>query len=154
MVLASCATPQGGCDATDQDVSLLTKMSCDHSGGYRAQITTREQELLDARTENAAFHQVYEDIKAEQAAVSLSLAEQERSYAALQNSTDMLLKQLKVRYADRADVQKQIVSLQADLRKNRTITTSSSSILLKQREKERAELLRKVQRLQLSLGFE
>lgn len=43
--LTGCATTATECDPSDADASLLTKLSCDTSGGYRKNITANEQQL-------------------------------------------------------------------------------------------------------------
>src|SRR5690554_4294967 len=73
VTLAGCATQPADCTFADRDPSLIAKMRCDHSGGYSEQIRLREQELLDARTENELFHRVYEEIKTQQQATRQSL---------------------------------------------------------------------------------
>lgn len=57
-LLAGCATQPGSCDSNNSEASLITKVNCDHSGGYSDQIKQREQALVDARNENAAFRDV------------------------------------------------------------------------------------------------
>lgn len=151
VLLAGCATQPGQCDASNSDASLIAKMNCDHAGGYRAQISQREQELADARAENALFHQVYEDIAAQQLSTRQSLAEQQQQQVALQNSMNQLLAQLQKRHANKAQVQQQIAGLQQSLA---APAASNNSTDVEARRAELKALQQKVSRLQLSLGYE
>ena len=74
--LAGCAMTPEQCDPSNRDASLLTKMSCDASGAYRAGIDQKEQALVSAQEENQMFRQVYADIAQRQAASQQKLSEQ------------------------------------------------------------------------------
>ena len=151
LLLVGCATQPGQCDSSNSDASLIAKINCDHAGGYRAQISQREQELADARAENALFHQVYEEIAAQQLSTRQSLTEQQQQQATLQKSMDQLLAQLKKRHANKADVQQQIAGLQQSLA---APAASANAADVEARRAELKALQQKVSRLQLSLGYE
>ena len=95
LALAGCATPPGSCDAGNRDSSMLTKMNCDYSGGYSDQVKQKEAALTASREENAMFHQVYENIAAQQANSRRDLATQEQAQAKLNQSLTQLLGTLK-----------------------------------------------------------
>lgn len=152
LTLAGCATAPANCNSANNDASLITKMQCDHSGGYSAQIRQREQELLDARAENELFHRVYEEISAQQQATRQSLDAQRQQQASLQQSLNSLLSQLKSRHASKDQVQQQIATLEKDLQRSPASGGSAADIAARQQELK--ALQQKVSRLQLSLGYE
>jgi septal ring factor EnvC (AmiA/AmiB activator) len=154
LLLGGCATPPGSCDSNDTEASLIAKMNCDHSGGYSDQIRKREQSLVDARNENAAFRNVYNALQEQQQATGKSLAEQQRQQAALDTSMSTLLNQLKARHANKAQVQQQIADLERQLAAKRQAPASKDPALIDARKQELKALQQKVSRLQLSLGYE
>lgn len=150
LLLAGCASQPGSCDARDASASLIAKMQCDHSGGYSEQVREREQALIQARVENAAFHQVYDDLVAQQQATGKNLAEQQQRQAALDASLNKLLTQLRTRHADKANVLQQI----GELESARKAVTTADPAAVEARKQELKALQQKVARLQLSLGYE
>ena len=90
LVMSGCATQPGECDATNRDASLFTKVNCDAGGGYSEQIRQNEAALAKSQQENAMFHQVYQDIAAQQAASRNDLLAQQKSQAALNQSLSQL----------------------------------------------------------------
>lgn len=150
LTLAGCATTPTNCDFVDSDPSLITKMRCDHSGGYSDQIRLREQELLDARAENELFRSVYEEIKTQQQTTRQSLEAQRMQHAKLSQTLNNLLSQLKNRHASKSEVQQQIASLEKEL----SLSSTGNSADVEARREELKELQRKVSRLQMSLGYE
>lgn len=154
LALGGCATQPGSCNSADADASLLTKASCDYSGGYADQVRRQEQELADARAENEQFRQVYEQIAAQQSATRESLQVQQRKQAELDRSLGQLLSKLKSRHANKSAVQQQITSLEQQLQVTRSTPASSDPAALAARQEELKTLQQKVSRLQLSLGYE
>lgn len=152
LTLAGCASTPAACNSANNDASLIAKMQCEHSGGYSAQIRQREQELLDARSENELFHRVYEEISAQQQATRQNLDAQRQRQASLQQSLSSLLSQLKSRHASKSQVQQQIATLEQDLQRSPTSGGSAADIAARQQELK--ALQQKVSRLQLSLGYE
>lgn len=153
--LSGCASAPSGCDSSNRDASLLAKMNCDYSGGYRSQVLQKEQELRAARAENELFHQVYQDIQAQQAASRQGLREQERQQAALDQSLGRLLAQLKKRHAAKSQVQQQIGQLEQELQGARSPSPAGSGPQqLNAKQQELQALQQKVNRLQFSLGYE
>ncbi len=154
-VLAGCATTQGQCSASDRDASFLTKLSCDTSGGYRAEVVQNEQRLLTAREENLLFQQVYEDIQARQVATRATLSQQKKEQATLDASLGRLLAQLKARHASNAQAQKELDALEAqriNAQSKPTNGASAQSITAKRNELKAIQA--KVSRLQQSLGYQ
>lgn len=154
MALSSCATAPGSCDATNRDVSMITKMNCDYSGGYSDQVKSKENELTAARNENAMFKRVYDGIAAEQASTRKDLQAQQQAQASLNQSLGQLLSALKIRHANKAGVQKQISALQSQLQTAQSRPTSSNPAQLAAKQEELRMLQQKVSKLQLSLGFD
>lgn len=154
VLLAGCASNPANCDPSNTNASLLTKMNCDHSGAYSERIQQREQELIAAREQNAAFRQVFADLQAQQQATRLSLTEQQKQQAALDRSLNSLLGQLKARHADKSDVQKQISDLEQQMAKARQQMVNADPATLQARQQELKTLQQKVANLQFSLGYE
>ncbi|EZI24307.1 MULTISPECIES: hypothetical protein [Pseudomonas] len=154
LLLGGCATQPGSCDSNNTEASLITKMNCDHSGGYSDQIKQREQALVDARNENAAFRDVYAALQSQQQATGKSLAEQQKQQAALDTSMGKLLSQLKTRHANKAQVQQQISDLEQQLAVKKKAVVSADPAVIEARKQELKTLQQKVSRLQLSLGYE
>lgn len=154
LALGGCATQPGSCNSANADASLLTKASCDYSGGYAEQVRRQEQELIDARAENEQFRQVYEQIAAQQSATRESLQVQQRKQAELDQSLGKLLGQLKNRHANKGSVQQQIANLEQQLQASRSAPASSDPAAVAARQEELKALQQKVSRLQLSLGYE
>jgi chromosome segregation ATPase len=152
--LSGCATAPGSCDATNRDVSMITKMNCDYTGGYSDQVKSKENELIAARHENAMFKRVYDSIAAEQAATRKDLQAQQQAQASLNQSLGQLLSALKSRHANKASVQKQISSLQSQLQTAQSQQQSSNPQQLAAKQEELKALQKKVSKLQLSLGFD
>lgn len=156
LALAGCATPPGSCDAGNRDSSMLTKMNCDYSGGYSDQVKQKEAALTASREENAMFHQVYENIAAQQANSRRDLATQEQAQAKLNQSLTHLLGTLKKRRANQGDVQKQVASLEQQLQANQAQAPSGSATpkQLAAKQDQLKALQKKVNQLQFSLGYE
>jgi len=154
LAISSCATAPGSCDATNRDVSMITKMNCDYSGGYSDQVKSKENELTAARNENAMFKRVYDGIAAEQASTRKDLQAQQQAQASLNQSLGQLLSALKIRHANKAGVQKQISALQSQLQTAQSRPTSSNPAQLAAKQEELRMLQQKVSKLQLSLGFD
>jgi len=155
LTLSGCATAPGSCDAGNRDASMIAKMNCDYSGGYSDQVRQKEQALTDARAENAMFHQVYDNITAQQAATRQDLRSQQQAQASLNQSLGQLLATLKTRHANKAGVQKQIAALQSQLQtaQNAPVATTNPAQLAAKQEELKA-LQKKVTKLQLSLGYD
>ena len=154
LALGGCTTTAQQCDSTLKDPSLITKMSCDLGGGYQQQVDQKQQALSDARSENAAFRQVYDTLVAQQQATGHSLAEQQRQEQTLQSSMNNLLAQLKTRHANKASVQTQVADLQRQLTTAKTPVATATPAQVEARQQELKTLQQKVSRLQMSLGYE
>ncbi|MCU1725516.1 hypothetical protein NTD86_00765 [Pseudomonas sp. 7P_10.2_Bac1] len=155
LVLSGCATQPGECDAGNRDVGLFTKVNCDAGGGYSAQIRQNEIALAQSQQENAMFHQVYEDIAAQQAASKANLQAQQQSQAALNQSLSQLLSSLKARTGNKAQVQQQIAGLEQQLKAAQAAPViASDSAQMAAKQQELKALQKKVNQLQFSLGYE
>jgi len=151
LTLTGCANQQL-CDSSKADPSMLEKLNCDLGGGYRSQIQSNEQRLLDARAENKMFREVYENLEAQRQAVSQDLKAQQQQQKKLQGSLNQLLSQLKTRHASKADTQTQIQALDAQAKKLQSVNSDDPAVIAV-RQQEIDELKRTISRLELSLGF-
>lgn len=151
LVLTGCAT-QSQCDSNKSDPSMLEKLNCDVGGGYQRQVEQSEQNLVDARAENELFNAVYVEIDAQRQAVRQDLSSQQQQQAKLQDSLGQLLRQLKLKHANKAAALAQISDLQAQVHTLQQHTSSDPKVV-EAKQRELAELKRQVSRLQLSLGY-
>lgn len=155
LALSGCATQPGECDATNRDASLFNKVNCDAGGGYSDQIRQNEAALIKAQQENAMFHQVYENIAAQQTALRTDVLAQQKSQAALNQSLSQLLGSLKARNGNKVQVQQQIAGLEQQLKVAQAKPASTSNPKqLAAKQQELKALQKKVSQLQLSLGYE
>lgn len=153
LILSGCATTPDQCQSRDGSASLLTKMSCDYSGSYGAEVRQHEQELLDAKAENEMFRQVYQDIVAQQEKTKLSLGEQRQQQQQLDKSLGQLLQQLKGRHANKSQVQQRIAVLENEMAEVRNQNPGNSPAAVAKKQAELKALQQQVSRLQLSLGY-
>lgn len=154
LLLSGCANSPEECQSWDNSASLLKKMSCDLSNnGYSGEVRQHEQELSDAKAENELFHQVYQDILAQQADTKLSLDEQRGRQQQLDKSVNQLLQQLKSRHGNKSQVQQQIAQLENEMATLRNQPQGNSPAAVAQKKAELKALQQKVSRLQLSLGY-
>ena len=155
LVLSGCATQPGECDANNRDASLFPKVNCDAGGGYSEQIRQNEAALAKSQQENAMFHQVYQDIAAQQAASRNDLLAQQKSQAALNQSLSQLLGSLKTRSGNKAQVQQQIAALEQQLKAAQAKPASTGNAKqMAAKQQELKALQKKVNQLQFSLGYE
>ncbi len=155
LALSGCATQPGECDAGNRDAALFTKVNCDAGGGYRAQIQQNELALAQSQQENAMFHQVYEDIAAQQAASRANVKAQQQAQATLNQSLNKLLGSLKARTGNKAQVQQQIAGLEQQLKAAQAAPVSTSDpAQMAAKQQELNALHKKVNQLQFSLGYE
>lgn len=154
LLLQACSVTPEQCNSSNADVSLIGKMHCDYSGGYSHQVREREQDLVRAQAENAMFHQVYQDITAQQNATRLSLNEQKQQQDKLNRSLNKLLSELRGRHSDKALVQQQLTRLEQDLAAASEVSGGQNPAELAARKAELEMLQQQVNRLQFSLGYE
>lgn len=155
LTLSACTTVPGECDPSNSDVSIVTKMRCDGSGGYRKVIDDREVDLVQAREENAMFRQIFDDIQAQRVAGSKTLAEQKSRQAAVVASTQKLLTQLKSKPSKSAELGKQLAKAESDLNALQAQPPRANAGD-KEKEAKQAQLQalqQTVLRLQTSLGY-
>ena len=155
LALSGCATQPGECDAGNRDAGLFTKVNCDAGGGYSAQIRQNELALAQSQQENAMFHQVYENIAAQQAASRANVQAQQQAQATLNQSLNKLLGSLKARTGNKAQVQQQIAGLEQQLKAAQAVPVSTSDpAQVAAKQQELKALQKKVNQLQFSLGYE
>lgn len=154
LLLSGCAVSPDACQASDTNASLLKKMNCDlSSDGYSGEVRKKEQELANAKAENELFHQVYQDILAQQADTKKSLSEQRQQQQQLDRSLTKLLQQIKGRHSNKSQVQQQIAALESEMATVRNQDHGNSSEEVARKLAELKALQQQVSRLQLSLGY-
>lgn len=154
LLLQACSVTPDQCNSSNADVSLIGKMRCDYSGGYSHQIREREQDLARAQAENAMFHQVYQDITAQQSATRLTLEQQKQYQDKLNRSLNQLLNELRSRHSDKVLVQQQLTKLEQELVAANQTSGGQNPAELAARKAELEMLQQQVNRLQFSLGYE
>ncbi|EHK60306.1 lipoprotein [Halomonas sp. GFAJ-1] len=152
VLLAGCATTPEQCDPYNRDASLVAKLSCDTSGAYRAQVEQREQQVRLDQEENALFHQVYSDIRAQQQATREDLSVQQEKQQALNSSLQTLLTRLQARSGEELGLQHRLNAIEQQLNANQEPARDEAEI--EARRARLAELEQQVSRLQQSLGYE
>ncbi|HEN8800122.1 hypothetical protein [Pseudomonas sp. CM27] len=153
--LAGCATTASQCNASDSNASLIGKLNCDYGGGYAEGVRNSEQNLLSAKEQNRQFNEVYAQLSALQASTRQDLQSQQRQQASLEQSLNGLLGTLKARHGNKSDVQKQIASLEQQLKTNQAAPSqNASNAQIEARKQKLKDLQQQVSRLQLSLGYE
>lgn len=152
VLLAGCATTPEQCDPHNRDASLVAKFSCDTSGAYRSQIVQHEQQVRLDQEENALFHQVYADIKAQQLATRADLHTQQEKQQALNESLQTLLTRLKARTGEELGLQHRLNDLERQLQANREPAQDEADMAAQKAQL--AELEQQVSRLHQSLGYE
>lgn len=152
LLLAGCATTPEQCDPYNRDASLVAKLSCDTSGAYRAQVEKREQQVHLDQEENALFHQVYQDIQAQQNATRESLSVQQEKQQSLNNSLQALLNRLQARTGEELGLQHRLNDIEQQLHANQEPARDEADMVA--RRARLAELEQQVSRLQQSLGYE
>lgn len=157
LLLSGCAVSPDECQSWNNDVSIITKLRCDtlskDNSGYQGEVRQREQELQDAKAENELFHQVYQDIIAQQGATKLTLADQRQQQQRLDKSLTKLMQQLKGRHGSKSEVVQQIGQLEDEMAMLRNQTQSNNPAVVAKKQAELKALQQKVSRLQLSLGY-
>lgn len=154
VLLSGCATTMSECNPHDSKASILTKMSCDSSGAYRAHIDQQEEQLLSAQEANALFHQIYKDIAAQRDASSATVAQQRDKQNALNRSVAQLLRSLSVKQTKEKGVQKQINDVEHELKQLNQTTATATPAADKQKQQQLQQLQQQVSRLQTSLGYD
>ncbi|NQD59696.1 hypothetical protein HP546_30655, partial [Pseudomonas sp. CM25] len=118
-------------------------------------VRNSEQNLLSAKEQNRQFNEVYAQLSALQASTRQDLQSQQRQQASLEQSLNGLLGTLKARHGNKSDVQKQIASLEQQLKTNQAAPSqNASNAQIEARKQKLKDLQQQVSRLQLSLGYE
>lgn len=149
-ILAGCATTSDGCVASDGDASLVTKLSCDVGGGYRARVDANEQQVLLDREENALLRDVLEQIEAQQHATQNELKVTRAEQDNLEHSMRRLISRLQQHTGEQLGLQQQLNSLEDKMQQGPQAGDSRS---LEERQAHLKSLQSQVSRLQESLGY-
>ena len=111
-----------------------------------------EQQVHLDQEENALFHQVYADIKAQQQATRADLHTQGEKQQALNESLQTLLTRLKARTGEELGLQHRLNDLERQLQANREPAQDEAEMAAQKAQL--AELEQQVSRLHQSLGYE
>lgn len=154
LVLSGCAAlPPGACDPSNRDVSMIHKVQCETSGGYRQTVDQSEQNLASAQEENALFRQSLEALEAQRASFGKSVQAQQKARDAVVASTRKLLDQIKAKGASNDKLKVQLNLAEKDLAALQAqpinATTSREEIAAKQRKVQ--ELEQMVKRLRANV---
>ena len=152
LVLTGCATTPADCDPSNRSASLLTKMSCDSSGGYRQKVNDQEQQLQRNQELNALSHQILTDMENRKQRSNTTLAQEQADQQALKASLGQLVSQLKLKVSNQAGLQQQITELE-QAEQQFTPSSNDNAAQVAARQKEAAILEAKVKELNQSLGY-
>lgn len=158
LALAGCATmPAGGCDPSNPNVSLVHKIQCESSGGYRQAIDQREQRVIASEEENAMFRESLAALQAQRAAFGKSVQEQQKARERVVASTRRLLDQINAKGVDDQRLKVQLSLAEKDLAamQAQPISPNASSADIAERQRKVQELEQMVKRLRDSVlqGF-
>ena len=151
--LSGCALPPGSCDPTDSDVSIIHKLQCDVSGGYRQTVDDKEANLVAAKKENELFRESLEALEQQRAALDKSVQEQRKARDAVVSSTRKLLDQLREKgnLSDRMKVQLSLAEKNLAELQKQPPKANASSAEIESRERKVQELEQMVKRLRSSV---
>lgn len=151
-LLAGCATTPEACDPYDRQASLLTKLSCDAGGGYRAHIDAGEQQVELDREENALFREIHRQIAEQQRATRNELRVTHQEHHELERNVQALVARLQQRSQEHLGLQHQLNDLERQLADTPAPSASDTGALT-EREARLEALQQQVDRLQQSLGY-
>ena len=151
LVLTGCATTPADCDPSNRSASLLTKMSCDSSGGYRQKVNDQEQQLQRNQELNALSHQILTDMESRKLRSNTTLAQEQADQQALKASLSQLVAQLKVKGGNQVGLQQITALTQAE--QQFTPSSNDNAAQVVARREEAALLEAKVKELNQSLGY-
>ncbi|GAA0579272.1 hypothetical protein ACFQH5_14635 [Halomonas salifodinae] len=151
-LLAGCATTPEACDPYQRDASLLTKLSCDAGGGYRARIDAGERQVELDREENALFREIHRQIAEQQRATRNELRVTNRQHHELERNVQVLVTRLQRRSQEQLGLRHQLNELERQLTETPAPSASEADALA-EREARLEALQQQVSRLQQSLGY-
>lgn len=149
VALGGCAVTAQDCDPTNRDASLIRKAACDSSGVYSGRVVELEKLVLDEQKMNVMFRDVYNAVEKEKSEVSKELKGKRTEYAALTNSLNALLGELKTKAKGNQAIEKEI----ADLTKELEDIKNQDSPAVMQKQVELDQLKNKVVDLEQQLGL-
>lgn len=151
-LLAGCATTPEACDPYNRDVSLLAKLSCDASGGYRARIDAGEQQVQLDQEENELFRKIQRQIDEQQRATRNKLRLTNQQQYELERDIEQLLARLQHRSQEQLGLQHQLNELEDELQASQA-SSGQEDETLAERQARLEALQQQVTRLQQSLGY-
>lgn len=151
-LLAGCATTPEACDPYQRDASLLTKLSCDAGGGYRARIDAGERQVELDREENALFREIHRQIAEQQRATRNALRVTNRQHHELERNVQALVTRLQRRSQEQLGLRHQLNELEHQLTETPAPSGGEADVLAEREERLEA-LQQQVDRLQQSLGY-
>lgn len=151
-LLTGCATSYEACDPYNRDASLITKLSCDASGGYRAHIDAGEQQVELDRQENALFRKIHRQISEQQRATRNELRVTNQEQYELERDIEELVARLGRRSQEHQGLQHQLDDLERQMSAE-PAPSASDEETLSERHARLEALQQQVDRLQQSLGY-
>lgn len=148
-ILSGCATTSDACDPS-QAASLITKLSCDAGGGYRARLDAGEDQVQLDQEENALFREIQRQIMEQQRATRNKLRVTNQQQYELERTLEKLLARLQSRTQDQLGLQHQLNEVEQQLG---TSPQHADDETLAERQTRLNALQEQVNRLQQSLGY-
>lgn len=150
-ILGGCATTPDACDPS-QAASLITKLSCDAGGGYRARLDAGEDQVQLDQEENALFRDIQQQIMEQQRATRNELRVTNQQQYELERTIEQLLVRLQSRTQDQLGLQHQLNEVEQQMQVG-TSPQNTDDETFAERQARLNALQEQVNRLQQSLGY-
>lgn len=150
-ILGGCATTPEACDPS-QEASLITKLSCDAGGGYRARLDAGEDQVQLDQEENALFRDIQQQIMEQQRATRNELRVTNQQQYELERTIEQLLVRLQSRTQDQLGLQHQLNEVEQQMQVG-TSPQNADGETFAERQARLNALQEQVNRLQQSLGY-
>lgn len=150
-ILGGCATTPDACDPS-QEASLITKLSCDAGGGYRARLDAGEDQVQLDQEENALFRDIQQQIMEQQRATRNELRVTNQQQYELERTIEQLLVRLQSRTQDQLGLQHQLNEVEQQMQVG-TSPQNTDDETFAERQARLNALQEQVNRLQQSLGY-
>lgn len=150
-ILGGCATTPEACNPS-QEASLITKLSCDAGGGYRARLDAGEDQVQLDQKENALFRDIQQQIMEQQRATRNELRVTNQQQYELERTIEQLLVRLQSRTQDQLGLQHQLNEVEQQMQVG-TSPQNTDDETFAERQARLNALQEQVNRLQQSLGY-
>lgn len=150
-ILSGCATTPEACDPS-QEASLITKLSCDAGGGYRARLDAGEDQVHLDQEENALFRDLQRQIMEQQRATRNELRVTNQQQYELERTIEKLAAQLQDRTQEQLGLQHQLNEMEQQMQAGSSPQDAEAETFAERQARLNA-LQEQVNRLQQSLGY-